>query len=214
MGTASLTAALEVLWISNQTNITCFWRPFSLLYLSALRLTHTCLATTALATPAIPAMLVTATRFPTLLPAMPVSLPLPLSLPLELPLLPSLLSEVPMLVLGVTSPTLLESSMSPRGKLRLIPTFWDMAATQATDMPASATPALVATAPTRPLLLFQPLPGPMRAPADTVQTPPAQSTVPKAQSFDPLHPGQNPLNQGSNTLFLELDNISVTNASK
>merc|ERR1712032_1409256 len=128
MGTASLTAALEVLWISNQTNITCFWRPFSLLYLSALRLTHTCLATTALATPAIPAMLVTATRFPT--------------------------------------------------------------------------------------LLFQPLPGPMRAPADTVQTPPAQSTVPKAQSFDPLHPGQNPLNQGSNTLFLELDNISVTNASK
>merc|ERR1712032_250220 len=118
MGTASLTAALEVLWISNQTNITCFWRPFSLLHLSALRLTHTCLATTALATPAIPAMLVTATRFP------------------------------------------------------------------------------------------------MRAPADTVQTPPAQSTVPKAQSFDPLHPGQNPLNQGSNTLFLELDNISVTNASK
>merc|ERR1712032_1622973 len=138
MGTASLTAALEVLWISNQTNINMFWRPFSLLYLSALRLTHTCLATTALATPAIPAMLVTDTRFPTLLPAMPVSLP----------------------------------------------------------------------------LLFQPLPGPMRAPADTVQTPPAQSTVPKAQSFDPLHPGQNPLNQGSNTLFLELDNISVTNASK
>merc|ERR1712032_747454 len=131
MGTASLTAALEVLWISNQTNINMFWRPFSLLHLSALRLTHTCLATTALATPAIPAMLVTAT---------PVSLPLPLSLPLELPLLPSLLSEVPMLVLGVTSPTLLELSMSPRGKLRLIPTFWDMAATQATDMPASATP--------------------------------------------------------------------------
>merc|ERR1712222_169882 len=153
MGTASLTAALEVLWISNQTNINMFLATLSLLYLSALRLTHTCLATTALATPAIPAMLVTATRFPTLLPAMPVSLPLPLSLPLELPLLPSLLSEVPMLVLGVTSPTLLESSMSPRGKLRLIPTFWDMAATQATDMPASATPAMVATAPTRPLLV-------------------------------------------------------------
>ena len=135
-----------------------FRRPFSLLHLSALRLTHTCLATTALATPAIPAMLVTATRFPTLLPAMPVSLLLPLSLPLELPLLPSLLSEVPMLVLGVTSPTLLELSMSPRGKLRLIPTFWDMAATQATDMPASATPgtgtpAMVATALTRPLLV-------------------------------------------------------------
>merc|ERR1712222_235166 len=132
MGTASLTAALEVLWISNQTNINMFLATLSLLYLSALRLTHTCLATTALATPAIPAMLVTATRFATLL--------------------PSLLSEVPMLVLGVTSPTLLESSMSPRGKLRLIPTFWDMAATQATDMPASATPAMVATAPTRPLL--------------------------------------------------------------
>ena len=65
-----------------------------------------------------------------------------------------------------------------------------------------------------PLLLFQPLLGPMRAPADTVQTPPAQSTVPEAQSFDPLHPGQNPLYQGSNTLFLELDDISVTNASK
>merc|ERR1712032_1096707 len=119
MGTASLTAALEVLWISNQTNINMFLATLFLLHLSALRLTHTCLATTALATPAIPAMLVTDTRFPMLLPAMPVSLPLPLSLPLELPLLPSLLSEVPMLVLGVTSPTLLELSMSPRGKLRL-----------------------------------------------------------------------------------------------
>merc|ERR1712181_129192 len=167
---------------------------------------------------------------------------LPGTLP-ALPLLPSLLSEEPTLVLAVTLPTLLESFMLPRGRLRLIPMFWDMAATQATDMPASATPgtgtpATVATALTRPLLvwtlldtpllLFQPCLGPMQAPADTVQTPLAQSTVPKAKSsvpevqstvpasqpFHPLHLGQNPLYQGRSILLLELDNFSVTNASK
>merc|ERR1712130_574619 len=92
-----------------------------------------------------------------LLPATPTFPPLPLSPPLELPLLPSLLLEELTLVPDVTSPTLLESSMSPRGRLRLILTFWDTAATQATDTPASAMPvtatASLATAPTPPLLV-------------------------------------------------------------
>merc|ERR1712203_560225 len=137
-----------------------------------------------------------AMRFPMLLPATPVSPPLPLSPPLELPLLPSPLSEELTLVPDVMSPTLLVSSMSPRGRLRLIPTFWDMAATQATDTPASAMAMLVmamlAMAPTppplvlalldTPLPLFQRLPGPMPVPADTVLTPPAQSTVPRPRS--------------------------------
>merc|ERR1719234_2859770 len=56
---------------------------------------------------------------PQLLPATPTFPPPPLSPPWELPLLPSLLSEELTLVLDVTSPTLLESSMSPRGRLRL-----------------------------------------------------------------------------------------------
>merc|ERR1739842_224658 len=169
MGTAAPTAPWEVLWTICQQ--TCFWQRFYLLHQSALRPTHTCLATTALATPAtvlamaasatlvMPAMddLATPVTLPPMLPATPVSLPPPLSPPWELPLPPSLLSEELMPVLDVTSPTLLESSMSPRGRLRprLIPTFWDMAATQVTDMPASATPdtgmpGMVGTAPTLP----------------------------------------------------------------
>merc|ERR1711971_1338081 len=126
MGTAAPTAPWEVLWIICQTDMNMFWRPLSLLPLSALRLTPTCLATTDSATPAILASLT--------------------------------------LVLDVTSPTLLELSMLPRGRLRLIPTFWDMAATQATDMPASAMPGtgtqamlamlgMAATALTHPLLV-------------------------------------------------------------
>merc|ERR1711994_744761 len=51
---------------------------------------------------------------PLSLPATPTSPPPPPSLPLELPLLPSLLLEEPTLVLVVTLPTLLESSMLPK----------------------------------------------------------------------------------------------------
>merc|ERR1711971_439291 len=124
---------------SAKPTLICFWRPLFLLHQSALRLTHTCLATTASATPAITAIPASATLVmaamedlatlvtlpPTLL-ATPVCPPPPLSLPWELPLLPSLLSEELMPVLDDTLPTLLGLSMSPRGRLRLIPTFWDM----------------------------------------------------------------------------------------
>merc|ERR1712105_216699 len=43
----------------------------------------------------------------------------------ELPLLLSPLSEELTPELDVTSPTLLEPSMSPRGRLRLMPTTWE-----------------------------------------------------------------------------------------
>merc|ERR1719305_1466003 len=95
-----------------------FWRPFCLLQQSALRQTHTCSATTALATPAILPMLamlaMLAMPFPMLLPATPVSPPLPLSPPLELPLLPSPLSEELTPAPDVMLPTLLVSSTQLR----------------------------------------------------------------------------------------------------
>jgi len=89
------------------------------------------------------------------LPATPTFPPLPLSPPLELPLLPSLLSEELTLVLDVMSPTLLVSSMLPKGRLRLIPTFW---ATQVTDTPGWDTlgwdtPGTMGMAPTPPPLV-------------------------------------------------------------
>merc|ERR1712172_438849 len=118
----------------------------------------------AMATPVLATLPLPSLLSPQLLPATPTFPPPPLSPPWELPLLPSLLSEELTLVLDVTSPTLLELSMLPRGRLRLIPTFWDMAATQATDMPASAMPGtgtqamlamlgMAATALTHPLLV-------------------------------------------------------------
>merc|ERR1712211_63988 len=55
-------------------------------------------------------------------PATPRSPPPPLSPPLALLPPPSPLSEVPTPVLDVTSPTLLEPSMLPRGRPRLTPT--------------------------------------------------------------------------------------------
>merc|ERR1711994_1050188 len=91
------------------------------------------------------ATLAMAMPFPTPLPATPASPPLPLSASpalLEPPSLPSL--EV-MLLLDVTSPTLPESSMLPRGRLRLTPMFSAMPATQATDTQALAMLATVAT---------------------------------------------------------------------
>merc|ERR550519_725658 len=62
---------------------------------------------------------------------MPVSLPLPLSTSLAWPLPLSLLLEDFTLELDVMSPTLLELSMSPRGRLRLmlsteLDMLWDM----------------------------------------------------------------------------------------
>merc|ERR1712226_1261976 len=61
----------------------------------------------------------------TMLLAMPVSLPLPLWTSPELPLLLSPPSEDFTPELDVTSPTLLEPSMLPRGRLRLMPTTWE-----------------------------------------------------------------------------------------
>merc|ERR1712032_110773 len=158
MGTASLTAALEVLWISNQTNINMFLATLFFAVSVSAEADPYLLGYHGLGYAGYPGYAGYGYALPYAAAGYASVSPSPLSLPLGLPLLPSLLSEVPMLVLGVTSPTLLELSMSPRGKLRLIPTFWDMAATQATDMPASATPgtgtpAMVATALTRPLLV-------------------------------------------------------------
>merc|ERR1711874_653269 len=91
------------------------------------------------------ATLAMATPFPTPLPATPASPPPPPSALPALPEPPSLpLLEVTLL-LDVTSPTLPESSMSPRGRLRLTPMFSATPATQATDTPALAMLATVAT---------------------------------------------------------------------
>merc|ERR1711874_868802 len=97
----------------------------SLLRQPLLRLTPTSLATV-LAMPASATLVMPATEdlamlvtLPPMLPATPVSPPLPPGTLLDLPLLLSPLSEELTLVPDVTLPTLLESSMSPRGRLRL-----------------------------------------------------------------------------------------------
>merc|ERR1711874_165210 len=74
--------------------------------------------------------------WPLLLPAPLVSLPLLPRTLLDLPLLLSPLSEELTLVPDVTSPTLLESSTSPRGRLRLMPsTVPTVLATLVSDTP-------------------------------------------------------------------------------
>merc|ERR1719260_50618 len=85
----------------------------------------------------------------TMLLDMPVSPPLPLSTSLAWPLLLSLLSEDFTLELDVMLLTLLEPSMSPRGRLRLMPSMeldmvldtlvWD---SLDMDTPVSDTPVL------------------------------------------------------------------------
>merc|ERR1719173_193342 len=97
-------------------------------------------------TAATPTALATPTPLsPPLLPATPASPPPPPSASLALPEPPSLpLLEV-MLQLDVTLPTLPESSMLPRGRLRLTPMFSATPATQAMDTPALAMLATVAT---------------------------------------------------------------------
>merc|ERR1719192_7733 len=95
------------------------------------------------------------THFLTPLPATPASPPPPPSAslaspePLSLPLL-----EV-MLLLDVTLPTLPESSMSPRGRLRLTPMFSATLVTQVMDTPALAMLATVATTAATGLTLHQ-----------------------------------------------------------
>merc|ERR1711872_81591 len=143
MGTAGLTATKEVL--QPASNMNKFWRLLSLLQQSALKPTPTSSATTVSATLATEATLAMATPFPTPLPATPASPPPPPSASpasLEPPSLPLL--EV-MLQLDVTLPTLPESSMSPRGRLRLTPMFLATLATQATATLALAMLATVAT---------------------------------------------------------------------
>merc|ERR1711872_208228 len=143
MGTAGLTATKEVL--QPASNMNKFWPLFALLQQSAVKPTLTSSATTASAMLATEATLAMATPFPTPLPATPASPPPPPSASLaslEPPSLPSL--EV-MLQLDVTLPTLPESSMSPRERLRLTPMFSATPATQATATLALAMLAMVAT---------------------------------------------------------------------
>merc|ERR1712002_676122 len=83
--------------------------------------------------------------FPTPLPATPASPPPPPLALLASPVLPSLLLLEVMLQLDVTSPTLPESSMSPRERLRLTPTFSATLATQAMATPALAMLVTVAS---------------------------------------------------------------------
>merc|ERR1711990_1255 len=82
----------------------------------------------------------------------------PLLLPatlLDLPLLPSPLSEELTLVPDVTSPTLLESSTSPRGRLRLMPsTVPTVLATLVSDTPVWDTAMPVLATLLLPLLLW------------------------------------------------------------
>merc|ERR1711970_1001812 len=158
MGTAALTAAWEVLWISNQTNMNMFLATLFFAASVSAEADPYLLGYHGLGYAGYPgyagygyALPYAAAGYASVSPS--ASLTTLGAAPAAIPAV-----EEPMLVRGVTSPTLLELSMSPRGKLRLIPTFWDMAATQATDMPASATPgtgtpAMVATALTHPLLV-------------------------------------------------------------
>merc|ERR1712227_613953 len=127
MGTAALTAPKEVLQPASKMN--------------------KFLATTVSATLATEAMLVMAMLFPTPLPATPASPPPPPLALLASPVLLSLLLLEVMLQLDVTLPTLPESSMLPRERLRLTPTFSATLATQAMDTPALALAmlAMVAT---------------------------------------------------------------------
>merc|ERR1711978_755089 len=76
----------------------------------------------------------------------PRSPPPPLSPPLALLPPPSPLSEVPTPVLDVTSPTLLEPSMLPRGRPRLTPTTTGDTMDVDTDSATGATDTAVDTA--------------------------------------------------------------------
>merc|ERR1712055_469825 len=79
-------------------------------------------------------------------PATPRSPPPPLSPPLALLPPPSPLSEVPTPVLDVTSPTPLEPSMLPRGRLRLTPTTMEDTTDVDTDSATGATDTVSDTA--------------------------------------------------------------------
>merc|ERR1712227_734019 len=135
MGTAALTAPKEVLQPASKMN--------------------KFLATTVSATLATEATLAMAMLFPTPLPATPASPPPPPLALLASPVLLSLLLLEVMLQLDVTSPTLLESSMLPRERLRLTPTFSATLATQAMDTPALAMLAMVVTTAAMGLTLHQ-----------------------------------------------------------
>merc|ERR1712107_439631 len=135
--TAALTAPKELLQPASK--MISFWQLFSLLQQSALKPTPSSSATTVSATLATEATLAMATPSPTPLPATPASPPPPPSASLALPEPPSLP------LLEVTLPTLLGSSMSPRERLRLTPTFSATLATQAMATPALAMLAMVAT---------------------------------------------------------------------
>merc|ERR1711935_986500 len=107
-----------------------------------------------------------------------------------LPLLPSLLSQELTLVPDVTSPTLLESSTSPRGRLRLMPsTVPTVLATLVWDTPVWAT--LVWDTPVwdtaMPVLATLPLPlllWPLSLPA-TLTFPPLPLSPPSELSLLP-----------------------------
>merc|ERR1711971_711219 len=93
---------------------------------------------------------------------------------LALPLLPSLLSEELTPVLDVTLPTLLVSSMSPRGRLRLrlmLSTVPMVLATPVSDTVVLAMPVLA----TLPLLLLTSLLSPLLLPATPMFPPPPLS---------------------------------------
>merc|ERR1712212_77482 len=81
---------------------------------------------------------------PQLSPATPRSPPPPPSPPLALPPLPSLLLEEPTLVPAATSPTPLEPSMLPRGRLRPTPTTTEDTTVSATG--PTGTDSVTATA--------------------------------------------------------------------
>merc|ERR1719341_1765248 len=118
-----------------------------------------------------------AMRFPLLLLAMPVSPPLLLRTLLDLPLLPSLLLEELTLVPDVMSPTLLVSSMSPRGRLRLMPSTVPMVlATLDWDMLVWDT--------AMPVLATLPLPSPLWPPLPLSQ--PLLQLLPATPTFPPL----------------------------
>merc|ERR1719341_1108575 len=128
-----------------------------------------------------------AMRFPLLLLAMPVSPPLLLRTLLDLPLLPSLLLEELTLVPDVMSPTLLVSSMSPRGRLRLMPStvpmvlatlVWDTLVWD-TAMPVLATLPL-------PSPLWPPLPLLLPLSQPLLQLLPATPTFPPLPLSPPL----------------------------
>merc|ERR1712107_186909 len=141
--TAALTAPKELLQPASK--MISFWQLFSLLLQSALKPTPSSSATTVSATLATEATLAMATPSPTPLPATPASPPPPPSASLALPEPPSLpLLEVTPL-LDVTLPTLPESSMLPRERLRLTPMSSATLATQATATLALAMLATVAT---------------------------------------------------------------------